>query len=136
MIYFLIVSIMLNILLFILLIIKKEHRDIFKRTIKLFLGIFLNLFSWYIILLSISSVYCYKNWEEVIKFSPFSGHSLIFIVLISLLLLPFFDKIEAFGISGIITSWRRKNKLADLEENVQMKLKDLEKNVEGVNNEK
>ncbi|MCL2672893.1 MAG: hypothetical protein FWF01_00710, partial [Alphaproteobacteria bacterium] len=49
--------------------------------------------SWYIVLLWLSVDYCINNWEKVTSFTPFSGHSLIFVYMLALSIMPFVKKI-------------------------------------------
>lgn len=56
---------------------------------------------WYIVLLSITSIYVLYNFSDVVSFTffeKFDGKNLIFLVWIALLLLPLFDNFEGFGI--------------------------------------
>lgn len=56
---------------------------------------------WYIILVLITSKYVLCNFSELTSFTffeKFNGRNLIFLVWIVLLLLPFFDNFEGFGI--------------------------------------
>ncbi len=57
---------------------------------------------WYFVLLSLISIYCISHWNDVISFSPFSGNSLLFIVMICLLLLPFVIEVNIGDNRGII----------------------------------
>lgn len=56
---------------------------------------------WHIILIIITSIYVFCNFSEVVSFTffeRFNGINLIFLTWIILLLLPFFDNFEGFGI--------------------------------------
>lgn len=55
---------------------------------------------WYILLLILSSIYVYNNFEQVSEqcfICLFNGDSLIFILWIILLIIPLFDSIEGYG---------------------------------------
>lgn len=57
---------------------------------------------WYIILMSISTPYVIRNFEEIVEFqffTEFNGKNLIFLVWVVLLIVPLFDSFEGFGIS-------------------------------------
>lgn len=70
---------------------------------------------WYIVLLASISAYCFTHWSKVIIFSPFSGNSLLFIVMICLLLLPFVIEINIGDNKGTI-----KNPFEVLEKELQV----------------
>lgn len=55
---------------------------------------------WYVILLISVSVYCIVNWSTVISFNPFTGDSLLLIVMVGLYLLPFLSEFEIKGVKG------------------------------------
>lgn len=64
---------------------------------------------WYAILFTISTIYVIANFETCKKFtllSDFDGDNVIFLVWLIMLILPFFEKFEAFGISY---KWRQNN---------------------------
>ena len=55
---------------------------------------------WYILLLILSSIYVYNNFEQLAEqcfICLFNGNSLIFILWIILLFIPLFDSIEGYG---------------------------------------
>lgn len=55
---------------------------------------------WYILLLILSSIYVYNNFEQLAEqcfICLFNGNSLIFILWIILLIIPLFDSIEGYG---------------------------------------
>ena len=55
---------------------------------------------WYILLLILSSIYVYNNFEQLAEqcfICLFNGNSLIFILWIILLFMPLFDSIEGYG---------------------------------------
>ena len=55
---------------------------------------------WYILLLILSSIYVYNNFEQLTEqcfICLFNGNSLIFILWIILLIIPLFDSIEGYG---------------------------------------
>lgn len=57
---------------------------------------------WYIILMSISTPYVIRNFEEIVEFqffTEFNGKNLIFLVWVALLIVPLFESFEGFGIS-------------------------------------
>ena len=57
---------------------------------------------WYIILMSISTPYVIRNFEEIVEFqffTEFNGKNLIFLLWVVLLIVPLFDSFEGFGIS-------------------------------------
>lgn len=56
---------------------------------------------WYLVLLIATSVYVFCNFSEVASFSffaDFDGDNMIFLLWIALLLFPFFDSFEGFGL--------------------------------------
>lgn len=55
-----------------------------------------------VLLIVFFALYCYKHWEKVIVFKPFSGDSLILIFLLILLILPFIEKIKIYDFSANI----------------------------------
>lgn len=57
--------------------------------------------AWYILLLILSSIYVYNNFEQLTEqcfICLFNGNSLIFILWIILLIIPLFDSIEGYGL--------------------------------------
>lgn len=81
---------------------------------------------WYVVLLLSISAYCFTHWNKVIVFTPFSGNSLLFIVMISLLLLPFIIEINIGDNKGTI-----KNPFEVLEKELQSVSSQAENIAEG-----
>lgn len=79
---------------------------------------------WYVILLSISTPYVIRNFEEIVDFqffTQFDGKNLIFVVWIVLLIIPLFDSFEGFGISiKRYNNQKEDKKLNDLVENATL----------------
>ena len=71
---------------------------------------------WYVILISTSTPYVIRNFDEIINFqffTQFNGKNLIFVVWIILLIIPLFDSFEGFGIS--IKRYYQRNENKQLE---------------------
>lgn len=57
---------------------------------------------WYAVLIGVSTIYVFSNFEEIVDFQffeNFNGKNLIFLVWLVLLIIPLFDSFEGFGIS-------------------------------------
>ena len=68
---------------------------------------------WYLIVFSLTTVFVVVNYDECINLhftSDFNGKNLIFLFWLAVIVFPFFDSFEAFGVS---LKTRRKEKEAE-----------------------
>lgn len=68
---------------------------------------------WYLIVFSVTTVFVVVNYDECINLhftSDFNGKNLIFLFWLAVIVFPFFDSFEAFGVS---LKTRRKEKEAE-----------------------
>ncbi len=77
---------------------------------------------WYILLLILSSIYVYNNFEQLTEqcfICLFNGDILIFIIWIILLVIPLFDSIEGYGFKFNKEHDELDNKLKNLGNRIQ-----------------
>lgn len=77
---------------------------------------------WYILLLILSSIYVYNNFEQLTEqcfICLFNGDILIFIIWIILLVIPLFDSIEGYGFKFNKEHEELDNKLKNLGNRIQ-----------------
>ena len=77
---------------------------------------------WYILLLILSSIYVYNNFEQLTEqcfICLFNGNILIFIIWIILLVIPLFDSIEGYGFKFNKEHDELDNKLKNLGNRIQ-----------------
>lgn len=68
---------------------------------------------WYLIVFSVTTIFVVVNYDECINLhftSDFNGMNLIFLFWLAIIVFPFFDSFEAFGVS---LKTRRKEKEAE-----------------------
>lgn len=83
---------------------------------------------WYVIVFSISTIFVIVNYNECIDLhftSDFNGKNLVFLFWLAVIVFPFFDSFEAFGIS---LKKRKENKEAEnIREQYQQEITNAEK---------
>lgn len=83
---------------------------------------------WYLILLVTSTIYVCRHFDEVVTFTfftKFNGLNLIFIVWLILLLLPFIDNFEGFGVKISKQKAEQEKKLDELEDKLSGKSENM-----------
>ena len=82
---------------------------------------------WYLIVFSVTTVFVVVNYDECIDLhftSDFNGKNLIFLFWLAVIVFPFFDSFEAFGVS---LKKRKENKEAEnIREQYQKKIANAE----------
>lgn len=99
----------------------KELNNLFKRLLDNI------IIYWYLIVFSVTTVFVVVNYNECIDLhftSDFNGKNLIFLFWLAVIVFPFFDSFEAFGIS---LKKRKENKEAEnIREQYQQKIANAE----------
>lgn len=82
---------------------------------------------WYLIVFSVTTIFVVVNYDECINLhftSDFNGKNLIFLFWLAIIVFPFFDSFEAFGVS---LKTRRKEKEAEnIRDQYQQKIANAE----------
>lgn len=83
---------------------------------------------WYVIVFSISTIFVIVNYNECIDLhftSDFNGKNLVFLFWLAVIIFPFFDSFEAFG---VCLKKRKENKEAEnIREQYQQEITNAEK---------
>ena len=80
-----------------------KNKQTFSKISKIIDGItFATQRLWYVVILTLSTVYVVDKYPDCAKFklfSEFNGENLAFVLYLVLLILPLFDKLEVFGVN-------------------------------------
>lgn len=83
---------------------------------------------WYLIVFSLTTVFVVVNYDECINLhftSDFNGKNLIFLFWLAVIVFPFFDSFEAFGVS--LKTRRKEKEVENIRDQYQQNIANAEK---------